>query len=62
MVPYLETTLYFTMCRATHWTVHKNEAFAFTGDLGRLAKQSVVPYLGRFPPTFLKQHRAELRG
>eukprot|EP00959_Pyramimonas_sp_CCMP1952_P171066 3574449-Pyramimonas_sp.AAC.1 len=50
------------MCRATRWAVHKNEADAFSGDLGRLVKQSLVPYLGVFPPALLRQRRSELQG
>eukprot|EP00959_Pyramimonas_sp_CCMP1952_P410004 8592758-Pyramimonas_sp.AAC.1 len=41
--------------------MHKNEAYAISGDSSKLAKQSLLPYMGSSPPTLLKQ-RAELRG
>ena len=62
MVPYLEAVLFFSLKGATSWVIHKNEAYGFSGRISDLAKQSLPPYLGAFPPTLLKQHRAELRG
>ena len=43
-VPYLEATLYLTLTSANTYILHKSEAFAFTGDISSLAKQSIIPF------------------
>ena len=60
MVPYLEATIFLTLTSANTYVIHKNEAYAFTGNIMSLAKQSITPFLGTFTPKQLQQHRAEL--